>query len=222
MDNKGSSLDPKRKMCYIDEQGAITFNVGACVNSFKLDQPIKFLISSKIMKLFKLFKDNDKVKFKLGYDNVNGEVVAKASFENKSICLTTVLSSDNLKVGVPVQAIRGLVNNSYAYSINIDRVKLLEAIDRLSLLVDDGIECQFDFDEEFVKMSDKQGNNSEIIKYENSKIDATYSARLDLGILKATLEGCVEQYLTMYFGDGRAVVVSRGNVKNVIPEASKK
>ena len=222
MDTKGTSLDTKKKMCYIDEQGAITFNIGACVNSFTLEQPIKVLITSKVMKLFKLFKNNDKVTFKLGYDEINGEVVAKASFESKNICLTSVLSGDDLKVGVPVKAIRGLVNNSYAHSINIDRVKLLEAIDRLSLLVDDGIECRFDFDTDYVKMSDRQGNNSETIKYENSTIDTPYTAMLDLGILRATLEGCVEQYLTMYFGDGRAVVVSRGNVKNVIPEGSNK
>ena len=40
----------------------------------------------------------------------------------------------------------------------------------------------------------------------------------DLVELKATLETCSEQYLTFSFGDSSAAVLSRGNVKNVIPE----
>ena len=50
------------------------------------------------------------------------------------------------------------------------------------------------------------------------EMENNYSALLDLNDLKQTLETCTEQYVTIHFGDSQAVVLSRGNVKNVIPE----
>ena len=42
----------------------------------------------------------------------------------------------------------------------------------------------------------------------------------DLMDIKNTLETCNEQYLTINFGDSVAIVISRANIKNVIPECS--
>jgi len=218
MDTKGASLDSKKRMCYIDEQGAITFNVGACVNNFTLEQPVKILITNKVVKLFKLFKDNSSVQFSIGFDEVNGEVKSKVKFDSGNICITSILPSDNLKAGIPVKAIRNLVENIYAYSINMDRVELSQAIDRLLLLAEDKKDYKFNFECDKLIISDLDSNSSEVISYTNTSIDTPYAATLDLEVLKATLDGCQEQYLTMYFGDGRAVIVSRGNVKNIIPE----
>ena len=44
---------------------------------------------------------------------------------------------------------------------------------------------------------------------------------VDFNDLKKTLETCTEQYLTIHFGNQQAIVISRGNVKNVIPECTK-
>jgi hypothetical protein len=45
-----------------------------------------------------------------------------------------------------------------------------------------------------------------------------YETMLDLNDLKITLESCVESDLTFWFGDKQAIVIARGNIRNVIPE----
>ena len=69
-------------------------------------------------------------------------------------------------------------------------------------------------------MSDIQGENKETINYNNdvTNIDETYHAILDLIDLKSTLESCSEQYITIKFGDGQAVLVCRANIVFVVPE----
>lgn len=216
--NKGQITKPVQKMYYIDEQGAITFTTGACVNSFTLEQPIKILLNGKLVKLFKLFKKDTDVKFELGYDQVGQIVQSKVRFSNDNISITSILLDDNLKVSVPVSAIRGLANNTYEYTINIDKDKLLEVTDRLSLFGQNKSYAKFNFGETSVSISSVKDESVETIDYADSTIDKPYTMALDLDELRATLEGCTEQFLTLYFGNGRAVVVSRANIKNIIPE----
>ena len=62
--------------------------------------------------------------------------------------------------------------------------------------------------------------NKETILYNNSviNIEDKYVAILDLADLKTKLESCNEPYLTINFGDDQAIVIARGNIKNVIPQ----
>ena len=70
---------------------------------------------------------------------------------------------------------------------------------------------------------DTRGENKEEVWYSNSTadIDSTYSALIDLNDLKVTLETCVETYVTIEFGDTQAIVVTHGNIKNIIPECER-
>ena len=54
-----------------------------------------------------------------------------------------------------------------------------------------------------------------------SGISDSYTATLDILDLKLTLDTCVEPSVTLSFGDGNAFVLSRGSIKNVIPEVSR-
>ena len=78
----------------------------------------------------------------------------------------------------------------------------------------------FNFGPESVEVSDIEKENKEVIKYLNkeSGIDENYEATLDIVDLKLTLDTCVEPSVTLSFGDGNAFVLSRGSIKNVIPE----
>ena len=46
--------------------------------------------------------------------------------------------------------------------------------------------------------------------------------RLDLVNFAKIIETCPEQFLTLHFGDNKACVVVRNNIKNVIPEVKGK
>ena len=223
---KNTVLRPVQKMYYLDNNGCITFTQGACVNTFKLNEPIKLLLTDKLVKLFKLFGKDRDINFTLGYDEVSGILQTKVNFKTDNISITSILTSDeSMLVSVPVNAIRGRANADYPYSININKDYLIESIDRLLLFTQSiskiGKTCaKFDFKEDSLIISDVNGENKEEIKYDGSKLNESYLAYLDLADIKLTLENCVEQYLTLHFGDTRAFVVSRGNIKNVIPEIS--
>ena len=223
---KGTISKPIQKLYYMDELGAITFNSGACVNSFTLPQPVKVLFNGRLVKLFKLFKEGN-VEFTLGYDAISDDIIqTKVRFNNGEVSITAILSCDDTLVNqVPVQGIRGRANNSYPYSINISKAALLQTINRLTLF--NNTENAFakpygtiEFKGSSMVVYDAKHENCEELDYtnESSNVDGVYEAVFNLADLKTTLDTCVEPYLCMSFGDNSAMVISRGNIKNVIPE----
>lgn len=225
---KGSITKPIQKLYYMDENGAVTFTTGACVNSFTLEQPVKVLLNDRLVKLFKLFK-GEKVTFTLGYDAISDDIIqTKVKFETTDVTITAILSCDDSMLRqFPVNAVRGRADASYPYSINMNREQLIQTINRLMLFTtsNNGKEIikpnsTFEFKKDSVVIYDVKKENKEEIYYTNTScnIDDAYVAIFDLNDLRATLETCSEQYVTLNFGDGQAAVLVRGNIKNVIPE----
>ena len=225
---KGIISKPIQKLYYMDEQGAVTFTTGACVNSFNLAQPVKVLLNDRLVKLFKLFK-GENVMFTLGYDALSEDIIqTKVRFETSDIIITAILScDDSMLKSFPVNAVRGRATAAYPHSVNINREQLIQTISRLLLFSSatsskDVIKpfSTFEFRKDHVIIYDAKKENKEQIYYTNTScnLEDSYVAILDLNDLKNTLETCSEQYVTINFGDGQAIVLSRGNVKNVIPE----
>jgi len=219
----GTLSRPVQKMYYVDEKGCITFTSGACVNNFTLEKPVKLLFNDRLVKLFKLFK-SPKVTFTLGFDEVSDDIIqTKVMFDGDNVTITSILScDDSLITSVPADAIRKRATNTYPYSIVINKNELMETICRLLLFADDKstrVYSTFEFTPDCVTIWDTEKNNNEEIMYENhiDTIDS-YSAILDFFDLKAVLDTCSEQYINLSFGDGQAVVISRKNIYNVIPE----
>lgn len=227
--DKGTISRPVQKLFYVDEKGAITFTTGACVNSFELSEPVRILLNKRLVKLFKLFKDCS-VKFTLAYDAVPGSediIQTKVKFEASDIAITSILSCDDSMLSqVPVVNIRNRADNIYPHSVVLSKSDLMATLGRLVLFTSDNTRnnlkpyIHFNFGPESVEVSDIEKENKEVIKYLNkeSGIDENYEATLDIVDLKLTLDTCVEPSVTLSFGDGNAFVLSRGSIKNVIPE----
>lgn len=226
---KGTISKSVQKLYYVDDKGCITFTNGACVNSFTLEQPIKLLFNNRLVKLFKLFTEPN-VNFTVGFDPISEDIIqTKVKFKSKDISLTAILSCDDkLLSGVPVAAIRGRASGEYPYSININKEAMLQTISRLLLFNSTaGTSAAvikpystFEFGKDSVTIYDVKKENKEVISYNNSLINCEepYTAILDLSELKVTLESCSEPYLNINFGDSQALVISRGNISNIIPE----
>ena len=225
---KGIISRPIQKLYYVDDNGAITFTTGACVNNFKLAQPVKMLLNDRLVKLFKLFK-GEEVDFTLGYDPIGNDTVqTKVKFESESIVITAVLSCDDTMLQqFPVNAVRGRSESMYPYSININKDQLIQTINRLLLFTaatgaKDIVNpySTFEFMSDKVVIWDTNHENYEEIFYSNTKcnIEDKYTTMFDLRDLKTTLENCSEQYVALNFGDEQALVVVRGNIKVVVPE----
>lgn len=223
---KGKLFSPVQKLYYVDGQGAITWSSGACVNSFTLKEDVKLLLSQKLVKLFRLFKEGE-VHFTLGFDALSDSTIqTKVRFEWQNVTITAILTCDDtLLASVPASKIRARANANYPFSVGIDKDLLKSAIGRLLVFAPSNSVIKpygrFEFKNDRVVIYDYQKQNSETIFYETqngSNVD--YSAVLDLADIKATLDGCAEQFLTFNFGDGAAFVVARGNVKNVVAEVN--
>lgn len=223
---KGFIVKPVQKMYYIDENGAITFTTGACINKFSLVKPVKMLLNAKIVKLFKLFT-GDSVNFTLGHDALNDEIIqTKVCFEDDNIQLTAILQCDDIMLrSVPVNNIRGRVENIYPYSITIGKNSLLQAINRLMVFSNRGVKgsiitAKFIFDKDKLIIKDSKGENIEEINYANvcNNLETPYEAIFDLNDIKLTLQVCEDAYLTLNFGDSNALVIARTNIFNIIPE----
>lgn len=222
---KGSIVNPIQKLHYVDELGAATFTSGACINSFTLPSPVKLLLNNRLVKLFKLFKDGD-VHFTLGFDALSEEITqTKVQFMNDVVTLTAILScDDSLLAKFPIQAVRGRANDDYAYTVSLDKSALIQTINRLTLFNNmSNVVAKnygtFKFTKEHLTVFDANGENYEVVNYANdTNVDSEYEMKLNLVDLKATLDTCVESHLCLSFGNGQAVVISRGYIKNVIPE----
>lgn len=220
---RGTISRPVQKLYYIDEQGAITFTSGACVNSFNLPEPVKILLNNRLVRLFKLFNKCE-VKFTLGYDALSDDIIqTKVSFETDSIKLTAIISCDDtLLNSVPVSSIRGRANNLYDYSIILNKNELLQTLNRLILFTSAKNTLKpyslFKFDLDHVTIWDSDKDNHEDLNYIGTNMPSVYEATLDIVDLKAVLDTCDEQDITINFGNHQAVVISRGNIKNIIPE----
>ena len=223
---KGIIARPIQKMYYVDENGAITFTSGACVNNFTLESPVKMLLSNKIVKLFKLFTGED-VKFTLVYDAISKSIIqTKVCFEDNTVQLTAILTcDDDLLSSVPVKNIRARAENEYPYSVTISKTALIQAINRLMIFYTKATfgsigSAKFDFYSDKVVITDSSNTNVEEVTYANTceAISSEYTAYLDLNDLNLTLKTCDDEYLTLKFGDGSAIVISRANILNVLPE----
>lgn len=212
-----------QKMFYIDDKGCITFTNGACVNSFTLEKPVKILLTEKVVKLFKLFL-SDEIEFTLGVDvTSNNMVQTKASFKDKDVQITTILSSDSSLINsVPVEAIRGLASTSFPHSIVLEKRSVLDAINRLSLFDKNNVVTLYTYlsvSKEGLCIYDTRKNNNEKLPLVNAfNSDETYDFILDTNDFKITLETNNDQYVTLNFGNRRAVVIDRPNIKNILPE----
>ena len=218
---RGIPAKPVQRYYYIDEKGAITFTSGACVNSFELEKPIKMLLSDKVVKLFKLFKNEESVKFTMGQEQISDDIIqTRVKFETEDVILTAKLSDFSLVSSVPVDAIRGMATKDYLYSVVMHKEELLQTLGRLKLFNDETKNYgKFDFSKDQVLISDWSSNNKEVIKYTTDYPTLTeYSALLNTDNLSLIVSDCEEDYISLCFGDGKAFSCVQPTIVNILPE----
>ena len=228
---KNLEVNELQKMYFIDETGCFTFTTGACVNSFELEKPVKLLLNERIVKLFKLFKED--VLFSLGQDPLpNGTSRTKITFETPSIYLAAIITSDDLlisKVQGPCIATKRFIAEPYAHHVVLSAKAVSAAINRLMLFTKNSVDkvnmsfipatCVVDNDE--VVLKDKFGNIETVTVENGSYVDESYTMKINLADVKAIVDSCKTEHITMNCGNGKSVVFVRGNISNLIPEAKK-
>lgn len=217
---RGIAARPVQKCYYIDNHGAITFTSGACVNSFSLPKEIKLLLSDKVVKLFKLFKPNSVIEFYLGQNPISDSIIqTNVRFNTDKVVITCTLNDSGLISSVPVDAIRGMAQKNYPNSLVLDRQLLLQRVNRIILFNDEfKTYGNFEVNNNILTIKDFNSNSTESISSVGNGVTTNYKFILDLKNLKLILDGNTDQYITMCFGDNKAVVIKKQNVVDIIPE----
>ncbi|MBO5424001.1 MAG: hypothetical protein J6A25_00640 [Lachnospiraceae bacterium] len=226
---KGQNINELHKLYYIDETGCFTFTTGACLNSFTLEKPVKLLLNEKIVKLFKLFKED--VAFQFGYDaDATGTARPKAVFKTSNVYMAARLTCDDIllqKIKGPCEASKNYINETYPTHVVISAPAFAAAISRLMLFTKNSINkanmayvpMDITFTNEEVIITDTQGNVDYVaIENGESYVDTSYNLRLNIADLKSVLDSCKTGHVTMNCGNGRSVIIARGPISNVIPE----
>lgn len=217
---KGTISQPVQKYYYVDQEGAITFTTGACVNSFRLPEPVRLLFNTKLVKLFSLFK-NKNVKLELGHDALTDTLIqTKIKLSCEDIEITAILSCDDTMLNsVPASAIRSRANYEYPNTVVIDKNLLIQCLNRVGLFLNDVkpyINLNFT---DTLEISSDTGNNKETIGFVNAT-SCDYSCMIDMNDFKSTVQGLTESHVTLKFGNRKCIVLTSGNIHNIIPECS--
>ena len=222
------------KLYYIDETGCFTFTNGSCLNSFTLEKPVKLLLNDRIVRLFKLFKDD--VKFSLGMDPIgNGSIQTKMVMETPDTYLAAVITCDDTliaKVQQPCEATKRYLTENYDHKLVLSTADLSAAINRLMSFTKNSKAASEKVNMAYLPTAMNIENGELVIKdkfenYETVSIanesfsTGNYEMYVNLYDIKLVLDSCKTDHITLNCGNHRSIVVTRGTVANLIPEVRK-
>lgn len=218
-----------QKHYYIDECGCFTYTTGACVNAFTLDKPVKVLLTDRIVKLFKLFKED--VSFSFGNDTTpSGLPETKAVFETENVYLAARVNNDASTLNQSVSsynASKRYIAENFPYQVVISSDALAAAINRLTLFTKQSAENNAAYlpvnvslvDGEVV-LSDEVGN-SESITIESGAVEEPYEMRANLVDFKQMVDSYKNDHLTLQCGNKHVIIFSKGSVHHLLIEIQK-
>ena len=226
---KKVEVNELQRYYYIDETGCFTFTTGACINAFTLEKPIKLLLTDKVVKLFKLFSADTWLSYGhlVNADNSLQPIVV---FQTEDVYVATRLLSDETciqKVKAPCDAMKALAKEVYDHNLVISAPDLSAAIGRLLMFHKNSsakadlsfVPAAVEFSNTELTISDFTGDNKEVITIENgSTTTGGYSMGVNLIDLKAVLDSCKNEHITMNCGNHKSIIICRANISNVIAE----
>lgn len=227
---KAKRLDVSKlsELYFIDQNGCFTFTTGACMNHFELEKPVQFLVNEKIVKLFKLFKEDATLSF--GYDLERDDMSKpKLVLQSDDVYVAARLTCDDTlisEVRGTAAKIKGMLAEVYQNKLVISARELAAALSRIMLftkntesnanLTNLPITCSFTSDE--LKITDEL-DNVEVIRVENgSEVTENFAFTVNASDVKSILDSCKNEHLTINCGStNRAVTFVRGEISNLIP-----
>ena len=230
---KRVEVNELQRYYFIDETGCFTFTTGACINAFALEKPIKLLLTDKVVKLFKLFSTDAWLSY--GHIvNTDKSLQPIVVFQTEDIYVATRLLSDELciqRVKAPCDAMKALAKEVYDHTLVLSASDLSAAISRLLMFHKNSnpkadlsfIPATVEFSNTEFTIADISGDNKEVITIENgSTTPGGYSMGVNLIDLKAVLDSCKNEHITMNCGNHKSIIICRANISNVIAETRTK
>lgn len=222
------------KLYYIDEAGCFTFTNGSCLNAFSLEKPVKLLLNDRIVRLFKLFKDD--VQFSLGMDPIaNGNIQTKIVMQTADTYLAAIITCDDTliaRVQQPCEATKRYLSESYDHKLVLSTADLSAAISRLMSFTKNSkatsekvnmayLPTVMSIENGELVIKDKFENYETVTIANESYSTGDYEMCVNLYDIKLVLDSCQTDHITLNCGNHRSIIITRGPVANLIPEVRK-
>ena len=222
------------KLYYIDKAGCFTFTNGSCLNAFSLEKPVKLLLNDRIVRLFKLFKDD--VQFSLGMDPIaNGNIQTKIVMQTADTYLAAIITCDDTliaRVQQPCEATKRYLSESYDHKLVLSTADLSAAISRLMSFTKNSkarsekvnmayLPTVMSIENGELVIKDKFENYETVTIANESYSTGDYEMCVNLYDIKLVLDSCQTDHITLNCGNHRSIIITRGPVANLIPEVRK-
>ena len=222
------------KLYYIDEAGCFTFTNGSCLNAFSLEKPVKLLLNDRIVRLFKLFKDD--VQFSLGMDPIaNGNIQTKIVLQTADTYLAAIINGEIdliARVQQPCEATKRYLSESYDHKLVLSTTDLSAAINRLMSFTKNSkatsekvnmayLPTVMSIENGELVIKDKFENYETVAIANESYSSGDYEMCVNLYDIKLVLDSCQTDHITLNCGNHRSIIITRGPVANLIPEVRK-
>lgn len=160
--------------------------------------------------------------------------------------LTEVFSSENLKLSVndlsvvissedtvdcviisklmenieefPVDSLTALIDTDYKSECAVDKMSLLQALDRLTLFIDklDDFGVYLTFTQEGLKLANKKSSSEELVEYVASDNFTPFTCKLDIKMLTDQVKAAPGELINLHYGNDTCVKFVDGNVSQLI------
>jgi hypothetical protein len=166
--------------------------------------------------------------------NTDGSLQPIVVFQTEDVYVATRLLNDETcvqKIKAPCDAMKNLVKEVYDHNLVLAAFDLSAAISRLLMFYKNSsakadlsfVPATIDFTDVELTISDTSGDNKEVITIENgSSTPGNYSMGVNLIDLKAVLDSCKNEHITMNCGNHKSIIINRGTISNVIAETRTK
>ena len=117
-----------------------------------------------------------------------------------------------------VEPIMSLVNTEMDSQCSLNKVQLLQVLDRLSLFVGpyDKNAVRFTFTREGLEISSKASSSVEMIPYISSKDFREFTCMIDVQMITQEVKAIQADVIEMYYGEDNAVIMKDGNITIVV------
>lgn len=186
------------KMCGID--------INIC------DEPI--LVRPETMKLTDVFTEEN-LEIRISDDKRGNKNIVITS-QNMDCDIVSKLI-ENMEE-FQIKDIKGLLDSDFDSSCAVSKVKLAQALDRLSLFINklDDFALFLTFTKDGLKLANKKSSSEEVIAYEASNDFKPYTCTLDINALIDQIKAVPGDLVNIYYGNEIAIKFEDGNITQMI------
>ena len=194
---------------YISDSIVTTDTIKMCGVGIKIcDEPI--LMRPETMELTDLFSsENLEIK-------VDDKLVVIHSLDTYDCIIISKLYDD--VDDFQIDALNGLLNTEIDSICTLNKVALLQALDRLSLFIDkyDEYGVYLTFTQDGLKLSNNKSSGEEVITYQNSEKFNPFTCKIDIRMLIEQIKAAPGDVINLQYGNEVCIKFIDGNVTQLV------